>query len=86
MQEIRVYTTSYCGYCKQAKALLDQLKLPFKEIGLDGQDELRMRLSQENRGWRTVPMIFIGQTFVGGFQELLALKVSGKLMEMVQGA
>jgi glutaredoxin 3 len=85
MQEIVVYTTPVCAYCVAAKRLLAQRGLTFKEIDLQKQPELRQRLSDENGGYRTVPMIFIGKTFVGGFDELADLDRTGRLQTMVQG-
>lgn len=70
---ITVYTTDYCPFCVNAKTLLQRLELPFTEVNLENNHELRMRLSKENNGWRTVPMIFIGDYFVGGFTELKSL-------------
>lgn len=82
MQPIRVYTTSVCPYCVSAKRLLKEQGLPFEEINLEKDPDLRMKLSKENGGWRTVPMIFIGKTFVGGFDDLKALHDAGKLKDM----
>lgn len=79
MDNIKVYTTSYCGYCDSAKRLLKRLNVSFEEISLDGKDELRSQLSAANRGYRTVPMIFIGENFIGGFNELKAMADQGKL-------
>lgn len=85
MQEIKLYVTTFCGFCVQAKRLLKQLNLDYTEINLDDDPELRMKLSQENGGWRTVPMIFIGEEFIGGFQELAALHSQGELLKKVKG-
>jgi glutaredoxin 3 len=79
MQEVTVYTTPICGYCQAAKSLLKQRGYPFKEVDLAADPDLRMRLSRENGGYRTVPMIFIGTEFIGGFNELSALDRSGAL-------
>ncbi|MFW7379386.1 MAG: glutaredoxin domain-containing protein [Oligoflexus sp.] len=79
MKEIKVYTTAYCGFCHQAKNLLNRLNLPFEEIGLDRNPDLRRRLSEENNGYRTVPMIFIDDKFIGGYTELTKLHKEGKL-------
>lgn len=65
--------------------LLKKLDLTFEETDLGQDPELRARLSSENGGWRTVPMIFIGEDFVGGFTELANLHKSGELMKKVQG-
>lgn len=79
MKDIKIYTTNYCGFCHQAKALLDRLNLPYEEISLDGKPELRQRLSEENHGYRTVPMIFIDGEFIGGYTELTKYHREGKL-------
>jgi glutaredoxin 3 len=81
MRDIKVYTTRICGYCQAAKRLLDQLGLPFEEIGLDDKPELRQKISEENGHYRTVPMIFIDGQFIGGFTDLQALHKQGKLVE-----
>jgi glutaredoxin 3 len=84
MRKITVYTTSYCPYCIQAKRILNQHGLVFEEVGLDGKDELRQKLSLENNGYRTVPMIFFGDTFIGGYTELRDLIDSGKHTSLLQ--
>jgi glutaredoxin 3 len=89
MPHVTIYTTAVCPYCHAAKRLLTSLDIPFEEIGLDGRPEERARLSAENGGWRTVPMVFIGERFIGGFRELSELHRSGGLTAMlraVQGA
>ena len=83
MQEITLYTTPVCGYCQAAKRLLQQRGLTYKEVDLARDPELRMKLSQENNGYRTVPMIFIGPEFIGGYTELAALDRDGQLEQKV---
>ena len=85
MQEIRVYTTKVCSYCNAAKRLLQQRGLAFVEIDLSNDPALRQKLSAENNGYRTVPMIFIGTRFIGGFDDLNALDRSGELVSLVHG-
>jgi glutaredoxin 3 len=80
MREIKVYTSSNCTFCVQTKRMLTQLKLPFEEIGLDDQPELRQKLSEDNGHYRTVPMIFVDGKFIGGYTDLLALHKQGKLL------
>jgi glutaredoxin 3 len=75
---VKVYTSRICGYCSAAKRLLAKREIPFEEIDLTNQPELRMRLSQQT-GMRTVPMIFIGDACIGGYTELAALEASGEL-------
>ncbi len=81
MPEIRIYSTQYCPYCVQAKRLMDTLKLKYSETMLDQDPALRSKLSAENGGWRTVPMIFIGTEFIGGYTDLAELHRSGNLMK-----
>jgi glutaredoxin 3 len=69
-----------------AKQLLASVEAPFEEVRLDQDPELRLKLSEENNGWRTVPMIFIGERFIGGFQELMKLHQEGELVKMVDQA
>ncbi|MGE0172785.1 MAG: glutaredoxin domain-containing protein [Oligoflexales bacterium] len=77
--EVKLYTTDYCSYCVAAKRLLDQLSIPFQEVRLDNDPETRERLSRENNGYRTVPMIFIDDKFIGGYTELAALHRNNQL-------
>lgn len=70
MSKAIVYTTIYCSYCQAAKQLLTDHDIEFEEIALDDKPELRTKISEANGGWRTVPMIFIDDKFIGGYQEL----------------
>jgi len=80
MKDVKVYTGAYCGYCNAAKKLLQTAGVPFEEIGLDDQPELRRKLSEENGHYRTVPMIFIDGKFIGGFTDLQTLHKNGQLV------
>jgi len=75
---VRLYTTPYCGYCMSAKQLLRRQKIAFEDHDLSLDYDLRERLSRET-GWRTVPMIFVEDRFVGGYTELAALNAKGGL-------
>ncbi|MCB9228546.1 MAG: glutaredoxin [Deltaproteobacteria bacterium] len=79
MKEVMIYKTSLCPYCVSAVKFLQSKGIPYQEQSLDGDHELRMKLSAENGGWRTVPMIFIGERFVGGYTELVAAHKDGRL-------
>ncbi len=81
---ITVYRTRFCPYCVMAARLLEQRGIAFDEVGLDDRPDKRAEIAQQT-GWRTVPMIFVGETFVGGFTELAALERSGKLDSMLEG-
>ncbi|MDP3921676.1 MAG: glutaredoxin 3 [Candidatus Omnitrophota bacterium] len=77
-KEVKIYTTTYCPHCTRAKNLLKGKGVSFQEIDVTADDELREKLSAET-GWMTVPMIFIGDEFIGGADELYALDGSGDL-------
>ena len=85
MQAVTMYTTAVCPYCIQAKALLKKRGVDeVQEIRVDqvpGERERMMELT----GRRTVPQIFIGQTHVGGCDDLMALDARGGLMPLLQG-
>jgi glutaredoxin 3 len=82
---VRMYTTQVCPFCLRAKALL-------KQRGVQSIDEVRIDLDPAQRdamvrltGRRTVPQIFIGDTHVGGCDDLIALDQRGGLTPLLQG-
>ncbi|RDE18345.1 glutaredoxin 3 [Motiliproteus coralliicola] len=79
MPNITVYSTAYCPYCIRAKMLLEQKGAEFDEIRVDQQPQLRAEMMKRSNGGRTVPQIFIGDTHVGGCDELFALERQGRL-------
>jgi glutaredoxin 3 len=79
---VKMYTTVYCGFCRQAKALLQSRGIAFEEIDVTTDDEKREWLV-EATGRRTVPQIFIGDDAIGGYQELAALDSRGELLARV---
>lgn len=78
MAKVVMYTTQYCPYCVQAKALLRHKGVLFDEIDVGGNDELREKM-MEASGRRTVPQIFIDDNPIGGFEELRSLEEQGEL-------
>ena len=84
-KSVTVYTTEYCAYCTRAKSLLKQKEIAFKEIDVTHDAGTREKL-EEKTGWMTVPMIFIGEEFIGGFDDLSALEKSGKLNSKISQA
>ena len=84
MPDITIYTSPACPYCVRAKALLKQKgQSAFKEIDISQNDALREEMTAKSGGRRTVPQIFIGDTHVGGFDDLAALDKAGKLDAML---
>lgn len=83
MKPVKIYTTPYCGFCVRAKRLLEKKKIPYEEIDVAGDDEMRMKLVEQT-GRRTVPQIFIGDRHVGGSDDLYALEEKGELDPLLQ--
>lgn len=79
MKDVVIYTRSWCGYCTRAKALLARKGASFTEIEISGDDALRDRMIERAGGKRTVPQIFIGDTHVGGCDDLYGLESEGRL-------
>ena len=86
MNPVRMFTSQVCPYCIRAKQLL-------KQRGVEAIDEIRVDLDPSQRsvmiektGRRTVPQIFIGDTHVGGCDELIALDQRGGLQPLLAGA
>ena len=83
MKPVTIYTSESCPHCRRAKELLKRKKVVFVEKDVTNDQVLRDRL-EEKTGWMTVPMIFIGDEFIGGADELTALDRSGELDKKLQ--
>ena len=79
MPPVEIYITRYCPYCVSAKALLTRKGVPFTEIDVSGNWELRQKMVERAHGRMTVPQIFIGSVHVGGSDDLHALERAKKL-------
>lgn len=79
MKPVRIYTTPICPYCARAKSLLAKKGAAFEEIDVFMDADARKTMEDISGGARTVPQIFIGETHVGGCDELYALERDGKL-------
>ena len=86
MTSVKMYTTAVCPYCVRAKQIL-------KAKGVEQIEEIRVDTAPDQRehmmkitGRRTVPQIFIGDTHVGGCDDLMALDAKGGLVPLLQGA
>ena len=85
MLKVVMYTTGFCPYCSRAEMLLNQRGVAeIEKIRIDLDTEQRT-LMMERTGRRTVPQIYIGETHVGGFDDLSALDRDGKLMPLLNG-
>ncbi len=83
MPKVEVYSTEYCPFCVRAKALLRGKGVTFTEIDVTNDPALREKMVQLAGGRRTVPEIFINGRIIGGFEELRALDLAGKLDQML---
>ena len=84
MPHIKIYTAHFCPYCTMAKNLLKQKGISeWEEIRIDLDPEYRREMMTKT-GRKTVPQIFIGQTHIGGFDDLNALNRSGDLDNFLQ--
>lgn len=78
MPPVEIYTTRWCPYCHAAKALLTRKGIDFKEIDASA-GSVRQAMIQRANGRSTVPQIFIGETHVGGCDDLHELEDDGRL-------
>ncbi|BAN51078.1 glutaredoxin 3 [Metapseudomonas resinovorans] len=85
MAEIVVYSSAWCPFCVRAKHLLDSKGVRFEEIIVDGNPAIRAEMTRK-AGRTSVPQIWIGQTHVGGCDDLYALERAGKLDALIQAS
>jgi glutaredoxin 3 len=81
MARIQMYSTTWCGYCIRAKALLERRGLAYEEILMDDDPAFRQKLVEMTGRW-TVPQIFIDDEPIGGYTELWSLDRDGRLDEL----
>ncbi|MBK5926296.1 glutaredoxin 3 [Rhodobaculum claviforme] len=85
MPSVEIYTTPYCGFCVAAKRLLSRKGVTFSEVDLSRTPDRRPEMLRRAGGRHTVPQIFVGDTHVGGCDELYALDRAGKLDALLKG-
>ena len=86
MAKVRMYSTGVCPFCQMAERLLRAKGVAvIDKIRVDLEPARRVEM-MENTGRRTVPQIYIGDTHVGGFDDLAALDHAGRLEELLRGA
>jgi glutaredoxin 3 len=86
MSSVKMYTTAVCPYCIRAKQILKARGVEqIEEIRIDVDPTARAHM-MEVTGRRTVPQIFIGDTHVGGCDDLVALDSRGGLLPLLQAA
>lgn len=77
--QIVMYSTRICPYCERARALFARKQVGFQEIKIDEDPQQFAIMLKRSNGRRTVPQIFIGDTHIGGFDDMIALDRAGKL-------
>lgn len=82
---IEIYTRPGCGYCTAAKQLLTRKKAAFTELSVSSDPAFREQMYDRAGAGSTFPQIFIGETHVGGCNELYALDRAGKLDTLLAG-
>ena len=85
MAPVEIYTTPYCPFCLDAKALLKKKNVSFVEFDVSRDRDLRIKMIQRANGRTTVPQIFIGAIHVGGCDDLYELEDEGKLDPLLNG-
>jgi glutaredoxin 3 len=78
-----MYATGWCPFCQRARNLLELKKLSFEEIDVEADPKLRQEMTARS-GRSTVPQIFIGETHVGGFDDLDILDRDGGLDRLLE--
>lgn len=79
MPDITIYTTPTCSYCHRAKGLLRRKSVAFTEIDVSADPSLRQMMTQKAHGRRTVPQIFVGDSYLGDCDGIHELDAAGKL-------
>ena len=83
MQKVVIYTGPMCNYCSAAKHLLSKKKVDYTEFNIATNPAKMQEMQERTKGARTIPQIFIGETYVGGYSELKTLEVEGKLNSLL---
>jgi glutaredoxin 3 len=81
--KVRMYSSPWCGYCARARALLESKGVAIEEIDVDATPGARGEMMARGGGY-TVPQIFIGDTHIGGSDELHELEAAGRLDPMLK--
>lgn len=82
-KEIKLYIWPHCPYCNKAKELLRELGYSFSAVNIYNDMEAKNKLEAQT-GQRTVPFIFVGEKFIGGFSELKELNENGELKDLLK--
>lgn len=84
--KVVMYATSWCPHCERARRRLREKGIAFEEIDIEARPEARAEMIERSGGRRTVPQVFVGETHVGGSDDLAALDAAGGLDRLLAGA
>jgi len=84
MKKVVIYTGPMCNYCSAAKHLLNKKKVDYIEFDIAIDQTKMQEMRERTKGARTIPQIFIGETYVGGYSELKALEIAGRLDSLLK--
>ncbi len=85
MARVKIYTTPICPYCSRAKSLLKKKGAEIDEIDVFMDGDARSEMEAKSGGRQTVPQIFVGDTHIGGCDDLYALEQDGQLDSLLNG-
>lgn len=85
MADVIIYSSGFCPYCQWAKRLLDAKKVEYAEIRIDQVEGAQQEMLQKTKGITSVPQIFIGETHVGGYDDMAAMDRAGNLDTLLVG-
>tara|TARA_B100001093_G_C26069577_1_gene693890 strand:- start:48 stop:311 length:264 start_codon:yes stop_codon:yes gene_type:complete len=74
VDKVLIFTSTLCGYCYKAKSLLKRKNIPYNEINIDIDYEKREEMINKSKGKTSVPQIFFGDLYIGGYDELYKLE------------
>jgi len=83
MKKVLIYTGPLCNFCSAAKHLLNKKKISYEEIDIGYDEKKRDEMLKKSNGAKTIPQIFIDEKHIGGYVELKALEVAGKLNSLL---
>jgi len=84
MEKVVIYTGPMCNYCSAAKHLLNKRKVDYTEFNIATDPAKMQDMQERTKGAKTIPQIFIGETYVGGYTELKSLDLQGKLDDLLK--
>lgn len=84
MAKVEIYTSPFCGHCRNAKRLLRERGADYTEIDVVADPDRRQEMTARTGGRTTLPQVFIDGTHVGGNEELASLDRSGKLGPLLE--